>query len=261
MKEYLRIGDLARLFHLDVQTLRLYEEKELLLPEGREPGSNYRYYRSDQAYSLALIRYLRRLECPLSEIHAFMCQRSFTETCSYLHHQSESLQERLQELLRLDAVIQMKIAFTERELQELCVDKISVEHLDAMHYLALGNLNEVFSNEQFYLYPTLAFYRDTKQSFGAYLIGEIPENCIHSVHIIPAGSYLTGYHVGPFKNIHKTFSRMRYATKLHLSQDIICVNIIDQFVEVNPENYITKILIKILDKDIPENILSKNVNP
>ena len=63
MKDRLRIGELARLFHLDVQTLRLYEDKGLLLPEGREPESNYRFYRADQVYPLALIRYLRRLEC------------------------------------------------------------------------------------------------------------------------------------------------------------------------------------------------------
>ena len=143
MKEYLRIGELARLFHVDVQTLRLYEEKGLLLPQGREEGSNYRYYKFDQSYSLALIRYLRRLGCPLSEISGFMGQRSFTETCSYLRHQSSNLREQLQELLRLDAVIQTKIAFTEQELENLCVEKISVERLDAIPYIALGNLSEV----------------------------------------------------------------------------------------------------------------------
>ena len=47
---------------------------------------------------------------------------------------------------------------------------------------------------------------------------------------------------------------MRAATDLLLSEDIICINIIDQFVEVNPENYITKVLIEILDNDnlLPE---------
>lgn len=249
MKEHMKIGDLARLFHLDVQTLRLYEEKGLLLPEGREPGSNYRYYRFDQAYPLALIRYLRRLGCPLSEISSFMCQRSFTETCSYLRHQSQTLRAQLQELLWLDAVIQMKIAFTERELQDLCTEKIRAERLEAMRYIALGSLDEVFSNEQFYLYPTLAFYHGTEQSFGAYLIGEIPEDCQQPIHVIPAGKYLTGYHAGPFPQIHESFARMRAATDLTLSKDIICINIIDQFVEVHPENYITKILIKILDED------------
>lgn len=247
MKEHLRIGELARLFHLDVQTLRLYEEKGLLLPEGREPESNYRIYRSDQAYPLALIRYLRRLECPLAEIGNFMCQRSFTDTCSYLRHQSEILRARHQELLRLDAVIQTKISFVERELQELSVEKISVEHMDAMRYFSLGDLGEVFSNEQFYLYPTLAFYRGDEQGFGAYIIGEVPEDCEQPVYTISAGDYLSGYHKGPFSNIHETFARMRAATKLPLSTEIICINIIDQFVEVNAENYITKVLIKIQD--------------
>ena len=153
MKEYLRIGELARLFHVDVQTLRLYEEKGLLLPQGREEGSNYRYYKFDQSYSLALIRYLRRLGCPLSEISGFMGQRSFTETCSYLRHQSSNLRNQLQELLRLDAVIQTKIAFTEQELKNLCVEKVSAEYFDTMQYIALGNLSEVFCSICIPLWP------------------------------------------------------------------------------------------------------------
>lgn len=249
MKEHLRIGELARLFHLDVQTLRMYEEKGLLLPLGREEGSNYRYYKFDQSYSLALIRYLRRLGCPLSEIGGFMSQRSFTETCSYLRHQSQNLRGQLQELLRLDAVIQTKIAFTEQELANLRADEIHAQHLDAMQYIALGNLSEVFSNELFYLYPTLAFYQGEMQSFGAYLIGDVPEASQHSVHTIPAGTYLTGYHTGPYSRIAETFRRMRASTELPLAEDITCINIIDQFVEVNPENYITKILIRIPDGD------------
>ena len=40
---------------------------------------------------------------------------------------------------------------------------------------------------------------------------------------------------------------MRSATQLPLAEDVICINIIDQFVEVNPQNYITKILIRIPD--------------
>lgn len=247
MKDFLRIGDLAKLFHLDVQTLRLYEEKGILVPEGREPESNYRYYRPDQAYPLALIRYLRRLGCPLSEISSFMSQRSFTETCSYLRHQSDALRAQLQEIMRLDAAIQMKIAFTEQELDNLHIDKIRVEKIAPMRYIALGDLSEVFSNEQFYLYPTLAFYHNDEQSFGAYLIGEVPKERDLSIHVIPAGNYLTAYHSGPFSSIHETFQRMRTATGLPLSEEIVCMNIIDQFLEVHAENYITKVLMKISD--------------
>lgn len=149
--------------------------------------------------------------------------------------------------MRLDAVIQTKIAFTEQELENLCVEKISVERLDAIPYIALGNLSEVFSNELFYLYPTLAFYQGEEQSFGAYLIGDVPEASQNSVHEIPAGNYLTGYHAGPYSSIWETFTRMRSTTQLPLAEDVICINIIDQFVEVNPQNYITKILIRIPD--------------
>ena len=40
---------------------------------------------------------------------------------------------------------------------------------------------------------------------------------------------------------------MRGSTGLRLSDEIVCINIIDQFVEVNEENYITKVMMKIED--------------
>ena len=66
------IGEVARLFHLSVSSLRHYEAAGLLAPEYVDPSSHYRYYSVRQFEVLNTIRYLRALDMPLAEIAAFL---------------------------------------------------------------------------------------------------------------------------------------------------------------------------------------------
>ena len=59
-----QIGEVARLFHLSVSSLRHYEAAGLLTPEYVDPASNYRYYSVRQFEVLNTIRYLRPWTCP-----------------------------------------------------------------------------------------------------------------------------------------------------------------------------------------------------
>ena len=68
MKEFLTIGELANIFNMDVQLLRHYDTKGLLVPQVRNSENNRRFYHFDQVYPLATIRYLRRLDYSLAQI-------------------------------------------------------------------------------------------------------------------------------------------------------------------------------------------------
>ena len=67
-----QIGDVAKLFHLSVSSLRHYENVGLLTPEYIAPGTGYRYYSPRQFEALNTIRYLRALDMPLAEIADFL---------------------------------------------------------------------------------------------------------------------------------------------------------------------------------------------
>ena len=62
------IGEVSKLFHISVSSLRHYENVGLLTPEYVSPDSGYRYYGASQFEILNTIRYLRVLGLPLSEI-------------------------------------------------------------------------------------------------------------------------------------------------------------------------------------------------
>ena len=70
--ELFQIGEVAKMYHLSVGTLRHYEQAGLLKPEYTDPNSGYRYYSVRQFERLTNIRYLRALGLPLDEIAAYL---------------------------------------------------------------------------------------------------------------------------------------------------------------------------------------------
>ncbi len=62
------IGEFARLSHLSLKALRLYDSMGLLKPASVDRDSGYRYYLPAQAAKARLIGLLRRLEMPLERI-------------------------------------------------------------------------------------------------------------------------------------------------------------------------------------------------
>jgi DNA-binding transcriptional MerR regulator len=64
----LTVGEFSRMTHLSVKTLRHYHQVGLLEPAEVNPGTGYRYYRSDQIPTAQVIRRLRDLEMPVAEV-------------------------------------------------------------------------------------------------------------------------------------------------------------------------------------------------
>lgn len=64
-QELLRIGEVAKMYHMSVGTLRHYEQMGLLQPEYTDPATGYRYYSVRQFEQLPLTlecKYVRTTE-------------------------------------------------------------------------------------------------------------------------------------------------------------------------------------------------------
>jgi DNA-binding transcriptional MerR regulator/effector-binding domain-containing protein len=62
------IGEFSRASHLSVKTLRHYHEVGLLEPSEVDPGNGYRYYAERQIPQAQVIRRLRGLQMPVTEV-------------------------------------------------------------------------------------------------------------------------------------------------------------------------------------------------
>lgn len=66
------IGDFARASHLSVKTLRHYHEVGLLEPSKVDPSNGYRYYSEEQIPAAQVIRRLRGLQMPVSDVKSVL---------------------------------------------------------------------------------------------------------------------------------------------------------------------------------------------
>lgn len=118
-----RIGEVAKLFHISVGSLRHYEKIGLLPPEYIDECTGYRYYSTRQFECLNTIRYLRALDTPLEEIADFLGNRRLDNIQRLLEKQKEEIARKRHNL----EIIEKKI---DNRLNQLA-DAISSE-LDAI---------------------------------------------------------------------------------------------------------------------------------
>ena len=88
-KKLFLIGEVAKMFHISMGTLRHYEQAGLLTPEYTDPDTGYRYYGTRQFELLNTIRYLRVLDFPLAQIKTFLDNRDTDVIEEKLVHQKE----------------------------------------------------------------------------------------------------------------------------------------------------------------------------
>lgn len=108
-KKLFPIGEVSKLFHISVSSLRHYERIGLLTPEYISPDSGYRHYGTEQFEVLNTIRYLRALDMPLSEIEDFLKNRDIGRIEEKLRQQKQAVRKKQQELRRIEQKIDHRL--------------------------------------------------------------------------------------------------------------------------------------------------------
>lgn len=117
-----QIGDIAKLFHLSVGTLRHYEKLGLLQPEYIDSETGYRYYSTRQFESLNTIRYLRVLDTPLDQIADFLHNRDIENIQELLNQQKEAVIKKRKEL----EIIERKIDHRLSQIEDAVTSELDV---------------------------------------------------------------------------------------------------------------------------------------
>ena len=108
-KNLFPIGEVSKLFHISVSSLRHYENIGLLTPEYISPDSGYRYYGTEQFEVLNTIRYLRALDMPLTEIEDFLKNKDIDLIEEKLRQQKQAVLKKQQELKRIEQKIDHRL--------------------------------------------------------------------------------------------------------------------------------------------------------
>lgn len=111
--DLVQIGDIAKMFHISVGTLRHYEKSGLLLPEYIDANTGYRYYSTRQFEVLSIIRALRALDMPLEQIADFLHNRDIDKMMKMLEQQREIVIHKQNELKIIENKIERRIKLIE----------------------------------------------------------------------------------------------------------------------------------------------------
>lgn len=119
-KDLFQIGDVAKMFHISVGSLRHYEKIGLLQPEYIDSETGYRYYSTRQFECLNTIRYLRALDMPLQQIKDFLKNRDINKMQKMLREQKETVIRKQKEL----QIIERKINNRLQQLEDAIISEL-----------------------------------------------------------------------------------------------------------------------------------------
>lgn len=132
------IGDVAKLFHLSVGSLRHYEDVGLLTPEYTDPDSGYRYYSARQFEVLNSIRYLRALDMPLTEIADSLSNRDVERMEEKLLLQKQAVVAKQEALKRIERKIDNRLRMI-ADAKRSVLDTVQLTHKSKCRMVWVGD--------------------------------------------------------------------------------------------------------------------------
>lgn len=137
MEQYFRIGETARLFGMNIRTLRYYDQAGLLHPVRVDPDTNYRYYSVEQFEQLNTIRYLRAQDVSLEDIRAILARRDPERMETVLRKQQEAVARRIRELENVQARLSARVEQIRDAMDPDRLGTLRLEELPARSIAAL----------------------------------------------------------------------------------------------------------------------------
>lgn len=262
------IGEVAKFHNLSKQTLIFYDKIGLFKPKIVDISNNYRYYTAEQLEVLDSILILKEIGVPLKKIKEFLGYRSLNSTLNLMVEQKRELEKQKEHLNLIIKRIEKKIETIEHisEFEEMVYFKylkeefLAVQEVESPYDLIKTNiaikklLKKATLNCYVYNYQIGVMISAENLNRGNYTTADyafVPlNNKISDKNIIikPEGLYAIIYHQGRYENIGTSYkkllneiSRRGYIIKSHSYE--YCV--LDSLTSKNPNNYITKISIRI----------------
>lgn len=137
MKDYLTIGEVAKITNLSISTLRYYDSEGIISPSYKDENTNYRYYRFFQIPIIKMIVHLKKLGFNNSSIKSHLENLSYSHTLNLMNQMIEQTRTEILRLQNLERdleenAIQMRhLVELEKEIDTLFVEEEEIEGIYA----------------------------------------------------------------------------------------------------------------------------------
>lgn len=134
MEKYFKIGEISRLYHIGVDSLRYYEEIGIISPKRAESG--YRLYSVNDIWRLNVIRDLRELGFSMTRIKQYLDYHNTASTLDLLQEEQDAIQAKMQTLQQLQANVERRMQ-TIRAAQQRPLGQIVLEDHPVRRYFSI----------------------------------------------------------------------------------------------------------------------------
>ena len=265
MKDLFTIGEIAKLFDINIRTLRYYDEIDLLKPEHIDSTTNYRYYSTGQFERLNTIKYLRALDMPLIKVQEFFMNKKVDTLVTILRQQEEAIQVKKQELELIERKIRNRLRMIEDSIssdfdhmiekripaRRIAILKRNIKVDEDIEYpiIELGSSNQL--NTAIFLGKValsiskedLMLQRFDEFSYVMVII-EDEDGGAQSTQNIPEGNYLTLRYPGTHSASKEYYLRMfEYMKQKNYTMDgdSIEITMIDYGMTNDPSKFVTEL--------------------
>ena len=128
-EKYLSIGDMAKINHTTIPTLRLYDKCGLLTPVYTDPETRYRYYDIKQNARFDMIRYMKELGMGLAEIKEIFDRKDLNAIESMLIRRREQTLQSIEQMKIQRDAISRAISDIERYRKSPRAGTITLEYI------------------------------------------------------------------------------------------------------------------------------------
>lgn len=163
MKQFYKIGEISKLYHIGPDSLRYYEKLGILTPKRDDNG--YRMYGLNDLWRLNVIRDLRRLGFSMEKIQNYMEQRSVQSTQNLLIEELEIIDDHIRLLNDLKENVEERLSTLE-ESQSQPLGEVRLKTFPVRH--CHKNLNPFQTDEEMDLLTKQLLNKDKS---NLYIIG------------------------------------------------------------------------------------------
>lgn len=249
-------------------TLFHYDEIGIFSP-ARKNDNHYRYYSMAQIEVFQVIRTLRELDMPLSEIKEYLDRKSPSELIALLENEAVILEQKMRTLRNRQELIEEKIKLTKGALNSRC-GEVMEEYTDTGYYVLTPikplindqvTAEAVSEHVRFceehnivspypigsMLHTSHAVKNEMYDYDYFYTQVRVPPAGI-KVHVREAGLYLTVCHAGGYDTVAESYQlifpyakRHGYIPDGYFYEDIL----LDELSVSGYENYLLKLSVKV----------------
>lgn len=259
----LTTAQFAKLHEVNKRTLHYYDDIGLFCPLTKEENG-YRYYDISQSIDFEYIRMLKELNMSIKEIEMYRKQPTPDNFLKIADTKEQELDKEIRKLKNIKRILQAKkeqIVFCESlQEQEIRVEECKSERILTFSYdFSEDDIYQIFSPlkstwgiEQIrmgigsFISLDNVYNMNFTKYDGIYTIA-LNNKSVSNSFIKPKGRYLCGYQKGTWDKSPEMYQKiLDYSKKHDLKLTGYAYEVgLNDFVISNPDDYITKIMIKI----------------